>query len=141
MAGSVDPSSDSGAPGARGEPPGSHDGIARRVRVGATVSALAVAVGFAGAIVLLPSPPLLLHETAGAVLLVLLGVALLGAYRERPAARRSVPRLLGSLGALVLMGGLGAALATGGLSSAYSSAPLLVLVPFCVLLMDSLRSP
>jgi heme A synthase len=101
---------------------------------------VAVTVLFAGLALAFPSTGVILHEVAGALLLVLLLAALALAWRDRREEPRPVPRLVGALVTLIVTGSAGALLAVGTLPSAADALPLVGLVILTLILLDSLRS-
>lgn len=109
------------------------------LRLGASLAALAVAAGFAGAILAVRQPSIVLHEIAGLLLLVLVGSALTVSIKLRHSEPRPVSRLAGALGALIAVGFAGALLAIGDLPGALDGLPLVGLVVLSIFLVDSIR--
>jgi hypothetical protein len=79
------------------------------------------------------------HEIAGLLLLILLGMALWAAYRVRPLDARPIVRVGVALGGLVSAGILGASLAAGSLSEDLAGLPLLPLAVVVIAAGDGLR--
>lgn len=101
--------------------------------------ALVAAVGFGGSILVLGSGVTWLHETAGAVLLVLIAGTLFLGWRARATSPGAAPRAAVGLVLLVAMGLSGAALALGAVPASDQAIPGVVLVGLIVLLAEMVR--
>jgi len=101
--------------------------------------ALVAAFGFAGAIVVLASSGFVLHEVAGAVLLVLLAGAIVVAARSRSEDPRPLSRSLVGLVLLLAMGASGAALGLNVAPSWLDALPMVLLAGLIVALAEMVR--
>ncbi len=107
----------------------------RRLAIGRIgLVALAVAIGFAVAVLIVPGDPLALHESAGAILLFLLVAAVVLSARAGHGSRSLLTWAVAALAALLVMGGTGALLALGLVPLGYSFLPLLPLAALVALL-------
>jgi hypothetical protein len=101
--------------------------------------ALTVGIIFVGVILALASPVVLLHELAALILLLLLGVGLVAAYRLRTLDRRPLTRVAVALAALVSAAIIGAELATSSVTGILASLPLVPLAVMLLSIADGIR--
>lgn len=113
--------------------------VLRIVRSWTTLAALMIVIIFAGFILALPGPDLIVHEVAGAILLVLIGTSFGAAWRMRSQEPDPASRLAAALVSLFAVGATGGLLAAGVLPAALSFLPLTGLVVLSLLLADAIR--